>query len=51
MKKFSFYQPKNSGAPAETAATITVNPQFQDQSGRPEGAPEAILGMGNASGK
>ena len=51
MKKFSFYQPKNSGAPAENGATITGNPQFQEQSGSPEGAPEALLGKENANGK
>ena len=46
-----FYQPKNSGAPAEKGATITVNPQSQENSGSPEGAPEALLGKENVNGK
>lgn len=51
MKKFSFYQPKDSEAPAEKAGTNAVNPQSQVTSGSPEGAPEAILGKENANGK
>jgi len=46
MSKFTFYQPKEP----EAGGTNPVNPQFQEQSGSPEGAPEAILGKGDANG-
>ena len=43
MKKLAFYQPRNSDAPAEMSGTNIGNPQFQEQSGSPEGAPETLV--------